>query len=879
MPSEKQPFYDPVPPSYDEALAGGSRRDSTSADDPTHQHDESLSLLQRSDGHPASSRPPRGYQQPTAESDEEDSLFGGLVSDDEEGEADQVRREMQAMEIEEPSSSLSSSLWSKRIGLLSLRNWTRNLSWRPRLPRIRIQLPSFPTETSPPESQGDEDNDESSAAARGRSRLLPNINPMMAVINVARLIAIMIILWFVYILFAGKMFAGFGGRLNGGYRFNIDELKEYLQRSVDPTRLRNSVEHFTKYAHIAGTEGDYATAMDMESMFKNAGLEDIYMDTYHVYVNYPRQDGRAVQIMDQSGNKPIWSAKLEEEDRGKESAGRQTYAFHGHSKAGDVKGSLIYANYGSRDDYSKLKEMGINTDGAIALVRYYGSQTDRALKVRGAELAGFAGCIIYSDPADDGFLKCNAAPDGPCMPSDGVQRGAVSLMSHMVGDVLTPGWASREGLPRMKVNATAGLVGIPSLPLAWRDAQVLLQSLSGHGKKVPDEWKGGVPDVGEWWTGDSSSPIVRLQNEQDENELQPIWNVYGKIIGMESAANSIILGNHRDAWSFGATDPHTGTAIMLELACIFGDLVSQGWRPLRTIEFMSWDAEEYNLIGSTEFVEDNLERLRTNAFAYINLDTAVSGTELRAAGSPVFEKSLYFALDRVVDPSTNKTLQEMWQGRGASLEGLGAGSDYVAFQDISGTSSLDLQFGGGVFPYHSSYDNFELVDRFVDPGFIYHKLLTQVVGLIMLDLSDQNILPFEMTSYARRLEEWIFDLEKWALDQGSPADGSLSFQGLKDAAQVVKKNAEEFSQWELRWDEAIMAGGGWETSEVGEMRLEYNSRMAAFETALLDLEMGGGVSGSFHGPQSLDSLKGSLGLGPPSPSHQLSLFFSFLFSY
>ncbi|KAK0767064.1 hypothetical protein N5P37_000797 [Trichoderma harzianum] len=846
MPSEKVPFYDPVPPTYDEALAGSSRGWATHTRDAIDERNatetESRSLLPRAADSSQGSRRPDGYRAPTVETDDEDSLWD---SDSDADETNQVRREMEELEIEEPGRT-GGSIWGKRIGFnLSLPAW--KFKWRLRLPRIRIQLPSRPSAAPANNSTADEaveTEDLDNVRSWLRDFAFPKVNSMMIIVTVARLLALGIVIGFMYFLFASGMLSGLtNGMNNGGMRFDPEDLRVHLQKTVDPRRMRAAVKIFSSYAHIAGTEGDYATALDVEAMFNKAGLDIVEMDDYYVYLNYPRENGRAVQILDETGDNAVWTAALEEVERGGESAGKQTLAFHGHSKSGDVRGPLIYANYGAREDYQKIKDMGVNTTGAIALVRYYGTQTDRALKVKGAELAGFAGCIIYSDPADDGFLKGDVAPGGRYMPEDGVQRGSVSLMSWVVGDVLTPGWESKKEVPRMKVEESQGLVKIPSLPLAWRDAQVLLQNLQGFGQKVPDAWKGGVPEVSEWWTGNESSPVVRLQNEQDENEKQPIWNVYGKIIGMETSAKSIILGNHRDAWAFGATDPHTGTAIMIELARIFGDLVDRGWRPLRSIEFMSWDAEEYNLIGSTEFVEKNVDALRENAFAYINLDTVVSGQNFRAAGSPPLRKSLFHAMERVVDPNFNTTLKDLWDRSGSKLEGLGAGSDYVAFQDIAGTSSLDLEFAGEPFPYHSSYDNFDLMEQVIDPGFTYHGILAQVVGLIILDLADRPIMPFDMVNYGRSLETWVSDLESWANKEAEKKKhkGVLKFVDLKDAAATVSAKAQQFSKWEMEWDRLVIRSGGWETQELGTARIAYNNKMAMFETALLDLELGGGI--------------------------------------
>jgi hypothetical protein len=423
------------------------------------------------------------------------------------------------------------------------------------------------------------------------------------------------------------------------------------------------------------------------------------------------------------------------------------------------------------------------------------------------------------------------------MPADAVRRGTVSLMRWVVGDVLTPGWGSKEHLPRMTLDQTKGLVRIPSLPLAWRDAQVLLQHLKGFGQQVPEGWRGEVPEVDEWWTGNSSSPIVRLKNEQDEVLKQPIWNVYGRIYGIEQGEKKVIIGNHRDSWAFGAVDPHSGTAVMLEIIRVLGDLVRRGWRPLRTIEFASWDGEAYNLIGSTEYVEQYEDELRQDALAYINLDRAVAGDTFHAAGSPVFRKLLLQVLNRVSDPHFNKTLRERWDRRNADLEGLGADSDFVAFQDIVGTSSLDIYFDGKGTPMYSSYENFEWMEHFGDPGYVYHNLLGQVLGLLILELADRPIMPFDMPAYADNLSRWVKDLESWTKTRGAEKAGGekpFSIDSLKGAVDDAVKSIREFSKWEQSWENSVLAASGWEPAGLGRRRCEYNARMATFESDLLD---------------------------------------------
>ncbi|KAK4145974.1 uncharacterized protein C8A04DRAFT_10165 [Dichotomopilus funicola] len=890
MPPSQDQRYAPVPPipTYDEAIAGGSS--SHNNDDAAyyshHQQQptesEHQSLLTTSSRHafespsstsspapssahaPLTGRRPRGYRAPTVETDDESSLFSSdddSDSDsDDDREAEQVRREMQELEIDDSDvrGRHNRSLWGKRIGL-SLPQW--RWKWRLRMPNLRRSAGTGGSGSGNGSTGGGGGADAAAAPTSGqedgsrswfgltRPPSLPAIsNPAMFLL-VGRTLAIFVVLGFLYLLISSDLFSNMAQRM-GSRLFDPESVRAHVQGSVDARHIRDHLKHYTSYAHIAGTEGDFALMEDTEMLFEKYGLEGVRRDVFHVYLNYPLAGGRAVEILGEGGQ-ATWSAQLEEEEAGERTAGHQTFAFHGHSKSGDVKGRLVYANYGTREDFKALQDKGINTNGVIALVRHHGPVEDVALKVKAAQDAGAVGCITYSDPVDDGFLKGEAAPKGRFMPADSVQRGSVSLLSWVVGDVLTPGWGSKDDLPRMKLEQTKGIVKIPSIPLPWRDAQGLLQHLQGFGEQVPKAWVGGVPDVDDWWTGNGSSPIVRLKNEQDEVVKQPIWNVHGQITGIEQGEKRVIIGNHRDSFAFGAVDPHSGTAIMLEIIRIFGDLVARGWRPLRTIEFASWDAAEYNLIGSTEFVEQNDDALREDALAYINLDKAVAGGDnsLHAAGSPVFHRLLLQILNRVADPHYNATLRDRWDHRQGEIEGLGrADSDYVAFQSIAGTSSLDLRFendgasDADRLPLHrSSYENFEWMDNVGDPGFIYHSLLAQVVGLLVLELADRPVMPFDLPAYSDGLKRWVKTLEKWAsseslLESAKKAAGSISFDGLRQAANKDVPDAiTRFIKWEASWESTVMASSGWEPAGLGRQRGEYNARMAAFESDLLDL--------------------------------------------
>jgi hypothetical protein len=289
----------------------------------------------------------------------------------------------------------------------------------------------------------------------------------------------------------------------------------------------------------------------------------------------------------------------------------------------------------------------------------------------------------------------------------------------------------------------------------------------------------------------------------------------------------------------GSVDPGSGTAVFLEIVRAFGELLTYGWRPLRTIEFVSWDGEEYNLIGSTEHVEKEIDNLRANGYAYLNVDVGVSGSNFRAAGSPVFERSVHQILGRLSDPVANKTLKELWDERGQRLEPLGAGSDYVAFQDIAGTSSIDFGFEGEAYPYHSCYESYDWMEKFGDPGFIYHKLLAQFWALLLLDVSENPMLPFDMQAYGKSVTGWVKDLDEFAKTKKAEVDMQLMY----NAAAELEANTARFQAWNDVWHDTVWGSGGYESNVMAIQRVNHNVRMAQFDTHLLDLDADGGVGG------------------------------------
>ena len=549
-------------PTYDEAINARPSSPQSFLGPQEISHDaERQGLLGRRDG-----VNPSGYRPPTAESVR--SSFDDLLSSGEvsrQGSTEDLRREIQQMDIVEPPGNdgpglhlLTGNRLSKRFTSLTHSLSSINLPFRQWLPSwdyLRAKFDAFPFR---------------SVAVNW--------------ILLFRLFALMMVVLLVYLLFVSDIFKV--RKTTGRMPTDPELLRAFVRDNVRTPLIADYLKYLTSYDHMAGTAGVLSQATYIEKIFADSHLESVGLERFDVYLNFPKDNGRKVAIIDPP--ELAWEALIEEE-LAYEDGRQQVPVFHGHSKSGNVTGPLIYANYGARQDFAHLEEQGVKIQGSIALVRYGGTEADRALKVYNADMAGAVGCIIYSDPAEDGYVRGPVYPDGRFVPSDGVQRGSVAKSSWVVGDVLSPGYPSLpEERRRDPIEESAALNKIPSIPLAWRDAQRLLQALKGHGLKLGDDWgKGGVPDV-EWWSGDQSSPIVQLRNDQDEVERAPIYNVLGWINGVEQPEKTTIVGNHHDAWCSGAGDPGSGTAVLLEVVRMFGELREMGWRPLRTIQFASW---------------------------------------------------------------------------------------------------------------------------------------------------------------------------------------------------------------------------------------------------------------------------------------------------
>lgn len=577
-------------------------------------------------------------------------------------------------------------------------------------------------------------------------------------------------------------------------------LEEQFKAVPTPASAREHLRRLTLEPHIAGTKEDYATAIYVRDQMRSYGLA-VELKEYQVWLPYPKTTAIVELIAPRRHRLPVHETVVRKDPSS--SHPKITPLFNGYSASGDVTAPLVYANYGLPGDYEELKKLGVDVKGKIVLVRY--GNSFRGVKAKVAEDQGAIGCIIYSDPADDGYMQGDVYPKGPWRSGESGQRGSVQYLFDYPGDPLTPGRPAIEGVPRLKPEEATNLTRIPVQPIAYDVARVLLTPLKGPVR--PRGFQGGLPFP--YHVGGTPDVKVRLKTDMDY-KLRTIWNVVARIDGTQEKDRWVILGNHRDAWVFGAVDPNSGSSAMLEIARGFGQLVKQGWKPRRSIIFCSWDAEEYGLIGSTEWAEELAGELREKAVAYLNLDSAVSGPNFGASSVPSLWKLIRGVTKDVKDPKSGKSVYQQWQDRAregrsdtdpeppaeAPIGALGSGSDYTPFLQHLGIPSTDMGFGGDYGVYHSAYDSFYWMENFGDPGFFYHVTAAQVLGTMALRVADREVLPFDYTDYANQLREFFTDATKIAKRRN--LDGSFDEKAmnlaleefLKEAARVERKRQE-----------------------------------------------------------------------------------------
>ena len=569
--------------------------------------------------------------------------------------------------------------------------------------------------------------------------------------------------------------------------------EEQFRAIPDPKSAREHLRILTREPHIAGTKEDYDTAVYVRDQLRSYGLP-AELKEYDVWLNYPNTPS-IVELITTKRQKLNTHEAVVPGDPSSSNP-KITPLFNGYAASGDVTASVVYANYGLPNDYEELKKAGVDVKGKIVIVRY--GNSFRGVKAKVAEDNGAIGCIIYSDPEDDGYMQGDVFPKGPWRPVASGQRGSVQFLFEYPGDPLTPGRPSIPGEARLRPEEATDLTRIPVQPIAYDEAKTILSQLKGPVR--PRGFQGGLPFA--YHVGGTNDVKLRLKTDMDY-KTRKIWNVVARIDGTEEKDRWVILGNHRDAWVFGAVDPNSGSSAMLEVGRGFGELLKQGWKPRRTIVLCSWDAEEYGLVGSTEWAEELAAELRTKAVAYLNLDAAVSGPHFGASSVPSLWKLIRATTRDVKDPKTGKSVYQQWQDRArenrpetdqnaseARIGALGSGSDYTPFLQHLGVASTDMGFNGDYGVYHSAYDSFYWMDHFGDPEFKYHVAAAQVWGTLAMRLADADGLSFDYTDYANQIRDYFTEafrlarIRKLSVDEKSVNEAVSDF--AKEAERIEK---------------------------------------------------------------------------------------------
>jgi len=553
--------------------------------------------------------------------------------------------------------------------------------------------------------------------------------------------------------------------------FTRDEVATQRQRETafaavpNADNLRTYMEEISAEPHHAGSTGSMRVASYILKQFRSWGL-DAWIEQHEALMPTPVE--RVVELVAPERYTAVLKEPAVAEDPDTADAG-QLPTFNAYSADGDVTAEVVYVNYGVPADYEELAKQGIDVTGKIVIARYGGSW--RGIKPKVAAEHGAVGCLIYSDPRDDGYFRGDPYPKGPYRPEQGAQRGSVMDMPLHPGDPLTPGWGAEKGGRKLDRADAATLVTIPVLPISWGDALPILRNLDGP--VAPEDWRGALPVTYHLGAGPAR---VHLKLAFDW-QVRPLYNVVARIPGAEFPDQWIVYGNHHDAWVNGASDPTSGNVSLMETARGFSELLKQGWRPKRTIVMASWDGEEWGLLGSTEWAEKHAAELGEKAVVYINSDSNGKGW-LGASGSPSLQALMTEVARHVPDPKTGATVldalrerqleqagtdeqkQKVQARQGLELGALGSGSDYTVFLDFLNVASLNLGYGGdgGGGVYHSIYDSFAWYTRFGDADFTYGVTLSRTIGTTILRLADATVLPFQFTDYATALDAYIEEL-------------------------------------------------------------------------------------------------------------------------
>jgi len=590
-------------------------------------------------------------------------------------------------------------------------------------------------------------------------------------------------------------------------------------RRPSPTSAAAHSQVLSREVHVSGTPAQARTRDYVIAQMKSWGL-DTEVRSYDIWMPHPT-DVRVWRVAPE----PV-ALKLAEPavPNDLSSALPQYPTVNGYSGQGDVTGEVAYVNYGLIEDYAQLDSLGVSVRGKVVIARY--GRSFRGIKAREAERHGAVALIIYSDPQDDGFVRGDVYPDGPMRPAGGVQRGSV-LNSD--GDPSTPSYPSTRGAPRVD-ESKMEIPHIPVVPMGYGNAAELLRGL--RGKSIPQSWQGGLSFRYHTGPGPVKARVL-VKDDRATRPFKPIYDTFGVVRGSELPDEMVIVGGHRDGWGPGTADNVSGTVSVLEAARAVAELAKQGIRPKRTIVFATWDAEEWGLIGSVEYVEEDSLRLAHNAVAYFNQDVSAQGSRFNGGGSPSLRATLRDIAREVPDPNGRGSVYAEWRRASGAPDSLepamgdpGGGSDFAPFYNHLGIPIAEWGFGGSGGVYHSQYDDYNWMSKFGDPGFVYHAAAARIAAGMVLRLANADVLPYDYVEFAQTMRRYLpaidsaFTRRHWST---TPATSDLrsaldrmeetaaGFATARDAALatgVTRDALAETNRALLRVERALTRGEG-----------------------------------------------------------------------
>ena len=538
----------------------------------------------------------------------------------------------------------------------------------------------------------------------------------------------------------------------------------------------------SKETHVAGTPAQATTRDYVINHLKSWGLET-QVRSYDIWMPHPT----AVHVSRLSPQPQELSLREPSVDGDPTSSLWQYPTVNGYSGAGEATGEVVYVNYGLIEDYAQLDSLGVSVRGKIAVARY--GRSFRGIKAREAEKHGAAALLIYSDPQDDGYVVGDVYPAGPMRNSAGVQRGSIL---NLDGDPSTQGYPSKPGASRLAADRL-DIPRIPVVPISYGNASELLRFV--RGAAVPRGWQGGLAFHYHIGPGPVKARVT-VRDDRATSPIKPIYDTFAMIRGSQYPDELVIIGGHRDGWGPGAVDNVSGTVSVLEAARAVAEAVKQGVRPKRTMVFATWDAEEWGLIGSTEYVEDDSLRLSRGAVAYLNQDVAAQGARFGGGGSPSLRGVLRDVARLVPDPNGKGSVYAEWRRASAIADSTepvmgdpGGGSDFAGFYNHLGIPIAEWGFGGAGGVYHSQYDSYAWMTKFGDPGFQYHATAAKIAAAMMLRLANADILPYDYVEYARTMRRYIAPIERSVADR----KWTVSAAALRTAIDRLEREAGSFN--------------------------------------------------------------------------------------